>query len=208
MADLDTAQIAQVNTDLPEADSFLIADLFVQPHTTSNPMNVGYLAIALAGAECIAYYPSQSLHLPLPSEQKDSEELFEKINRQLLTEEGFYCLAACCFANCKNVTLQPVPVSRQMRRFAERHNQPVFEHHVLVIDPSRSAPHACPKSSPDTDAVRALHLCRGHFARYGEAFGTGKLFGKLEGQFWIPQHVRGHAEQGVVTKDYKILNPE
>ena len=51
----------------------------------------------------------------------------------------------------------------------------------------------------------ALSVCRGHFANYTEGKG---LFGKYHGQFWIPQHVRGSANQGVVTKDYAVNAPQ
>ena len=62
---------------------------------------------------------------------------------------------------------------------------------------------------------RALHLTRGHFAVYGgvdEATGQprGKLFGKQEGLFWRPAHVRGDASgaSGRIEKDYRVQRPE
>ena len=49
---------------------------------------------------------------------------------------------------------------------------------------------------------RALHICRGHFATYSP---DKPLFGKHAGTFWVPAHVRGNAERGVVAKDYRVL---
>lgn len=55
--------------------------------------------------------------------------------------------------------------------------------------------------SETTGLKRALHICRGHFAHYGD---DKPLFGKYTGTFWRPMHARGKVEQGVVVKDYKI----
>lgn len=115
-----------------------------------------------------------------------------------------YQLIAFSFCHCKNVELVSAPVSRQVRRNAQRRNQPVFEHHHIVIDPIRRVLNNSGGFSQHGDVLKAMHICRGHFARYGEQYGTGKLFGKHEGTFWVSQHVRGKLERGVVTKDYAL----
>ena len=46
-----------------------------------------------------------------------------------------------------------------------------------------------------------LHSCRGHFRTYTPEHG---LFGKVAGTFWIPPHMRGNADHGVVVKDYEV----
>jgi len=48
---------------------------------------------------------------------------------------------------------------------------------------------------------RALHICRGHFATYGD---DNPLFGKHVGTFWRPMHVRGDKAAGEVRKSYKV----
>lgn len=50
---------------------------------------------------------------------------------------------------------------------------------------------------------RALHICRGHFKTYQDQ----GLFGKHKGTFWVPMHLRGTAEEGIVRKEYKIVGP-
>jgi hypothetical protein len=47
----------------------------------------------------------------------------------------------------------------------------------------------------------ALHICRGHFKTFTD---EAPLFGKHTGQYWWPQHVRGHAGEGMVIKGYAV----
>jgi hypothetical protein len=51
---------------------------------------------------------------------------------------------------------------------------------------------------------RALNIVRGHFSTYSE---ERPLFGKVAGTFWIPCHVRGTVEEGVVASDYQVGAP-
>jgi hypothetical protein len=114
-------------------------------------------------------------------------------------------LKTFAYCNCKNVVIEEVKPSRQVRRWAERHKEPVHSHHKVRIEMMRKViVKDGPKGHSEMSVLQPMHLCRGHFARYGEAYGTGKLFGRIEGQFWIPQHVRGHLEAGVVTKEYEM----
>lgn len=112
---------------------------------------------------------------------------------------------ALAFCHCRNVTIKQVAASRQVRRRAERKGELVIEHHQILIDTLRKILINYGRyGDADSSLSKAMHLCRGHFARYGSEHGTGKLFGKHEGTFWIPQHVKGSVERGVITKDYKI----
>ena len=54
---------------------------------------------------------------------------------------------------------------------------------------------------------KALHICRGHFARYTED-GPGLFRKGIYGTFWIPQHLRGKADHGVVASNYKVNAPK
>jgi hypothetical protein len=51
---------------------------------------------------------------------------------------------------------------------------------------------------------KALHIVRGHFADFTEGRG---LFGRHHGLFWMPQHLKGTLDQGLVVKDYDVHNP-
>ena len=55
----------------------------------------------------------------------------------------------------------------------------------------------------DGHGGKALHKVRGHFRRYGSG-GRGKLFGRISGRFWVPAHVRGAADNGVIVTDYEL----
>jgi hypothetical protein len=116
-------------------------------------------------------------------------------------------LLTISFLHCKNVALQEVrppkkPLSNSQRRRGER-PRPPLSYHVLDIRPMRQVLRTEGQEAR-LGTRRALHICRGHFAHYKER----GLFGKYKGTFWIPQHVRGSAEQGVQVKDYRIVLPD
>jgi hypothetical protein len=117
---------------------------------------------------------------------------------------GAVAIATWSFANCKNTQRLEVPISRQVRRQAERRGDPIFKHYALEIGGLKRLLHTEGKISEHGDLKQALHICRGHFSCYGEQYGTKKLFGKHEGRFWIPQHVRGSLDKGLITKDYVV----
>jgi len=57
--------------------------------------------------------------------------------------------------------------------------------------------------------LTARHGVRGHMAHYGDCCPgrhdpKGRLFGKLEGRYWIPPHVRGNPEHGEVVQGYTL----
>lgn len=113
-------------------------------------------------------------------------------------------MTAMAFCHCRNIKIVKEPISRQVRRRAERTGTPIIEHHSLVIEPMKKILIRDGGYRGKSDFNRAMHICRGHFCQYGEKYGKGKLFGKIEGQVWIPQHVRGSLDNGVITKDYKV----
>lgn len=103
------------------------------------------------------------------------------------------------FCNCKNVEVGDVTIpgiKSTSRRDTER---PTYKYHVLNVRPMKKILNAT-QAETGSDFKRAMHICRGHFSRYGE---DKPLFGKYVGDFWIPDHVRGSAKLGTVDKDYK-----
>lgn len=57
--------------------------------------------------------------------------------------------------------------------------------------------------------LTARHGVRGHMAHYGDCCPgrhdpKGKLFGKLQGRYWIPPHVRGNPEHGEIVQGYTL----
>ena len=104
---------------------------------------------------------------------------------------------------CKNVSLKPHDNdAKQVRRAVKRHGgKPEdYKYYTLTVRP----PGAKLDAPAQDIGIIPRHVCRGHFAEYGEQFGKGLLFGKLSGRFYVPPHLRGDKKNGVVEKDYKI----
>ncbi len=112
-------------------------------------------------------------------------------------------LLALSFMHCKNVArveVQPPP--KLSRAHARRHGAPLVKYYTLQIDPMREVL----RREGDSERVglkKALHICRGHFAHYDDK----PLFGKYQGTFWRPSHVRGSGQHGIVVKDYAVKEP-
>lgn len=110
-------------------------------------------------------------------------------------------LVSCMFSHCKNVNLVERLPKRHEQREAKRRGEQILKYHEIVIDPNRSYATNATSESTDNKPSRSLHIARGHFAHYTE---DRKLFGKYAGTFWVPAHVRGRAENGVVASTYKV----
>lgn len=52
------------------------------------------------------------------------------------------------------------------------------------------------------ETVMALHICKGHFRVYTE---ERPLFGKIACRIWVPNHLRGDPEKGILIKDYEAV---
>lgn len=118
-------------------------------------------------------------------------------------DEGFEfvspLLMAVAFMNCANVEHYEVEPPRALSKKREqKHGKPLVRYRVIEISPKTRAQAT---DGIGTGEHRALHICRGHFARYTE---SAPLFGHFVGTVWKPAHVRGRASQGVVKKDYKV----
>lgn len=104
---------------------------------------------------------------------------------------------------CKNVSLAARDPDPKQAKIATKRHGPTphgYRYHVLVVRPAGSKP-----GTPGQEIGNMpRHVCRGHFAEYGPKYGKGKLFGRLEGRFYIPPHMKGNAKNGVVEKDYEV----
>lgn len=112
---------------------------------------------------------------------------------------------ALSFMHCKNVKVEvgpQIPAALQKARRA-RGKPPLIRYSTIRIEPFRDK-EAGMNGHEGGRGAKALHICRGHFARYGAAWGTKPLFGRIEGQFWMPAHVRGTSAAGVVKQDYEV----
>ena len=134
----------------------------------------------------------------------DSTEQQRDFARCVMTPYLFPFLFAFSLANCKNVTTSIVhPPEKLSRAHTRRHGIPLSRYYTLNIETMKKILRE--EGKVESHGLKhALSVCRGHFANYTEGKG---LFGKYHGQFWIPQHVRGSASQGVVTKGYAVNAP-
>ena len=88
-------------------------------------------------------------------------------------------------------------------RFHRREKVPRIRFYTLEINPMREVLRR-EGQAERVGLVRALHICRGHFATYTPEH---PLFGKYVGTFWRPDHVRGSREAGEVNKNYSVGSP-
>ncbi len=130
--------------------------------------------------------------LILPDTPKHTAATHEKFLNAL----GWPALMTLCFMHCKNVTVEKRSASRVLNKIAKVDKRP-NDFHVLRLEPLKRLIKA--EGGEACGARKALHIARGHFAKYDERL----LFGKYKGTFWIPAHVRGTADR-VVEKEYEV----
>lgn len=121
-------------------------------------------------------------------------------------------LVAFSFAHCKNVSMDEMEPPERVNKARKRRGHPgLVTYKVLTIDPNKATKGGTKRTFVEGSerGHTALHIVRGHFAWYGSGHPDGRerglLYGKHAGQFWIPAHVRGSSESGVLAKDYAVL---
>lgn len=119
--------------------------------------------------------------------------------------EIYPVLMAFSFGNCKNIEVVQVDPPPKLNKARERRgNRPLVSYKVINVLPFGRAYNPTKRTVVGDGAGVALHIRAGNFARYGEAYGRKKLFGKYEGMFWRPQAMVGSAERGVSVHDYEV----
>jgi hypothetical protein len=113
--------------------------------------------------------------------------------------------AAFNFLSCSNVEIaepiRPFPVRKRLRQTG------VTVQTIVIRPPGRRTAAAGSRDARRVDELDApLTHVRGGFKHYGARYDRGKLFGKLEGKFWVAAHARGKTGEGVV-RDY-VLHPD
>lgn len=104
------------------------------------------------------------------------------------------------FTHCKNVTSVSATAGIPSDKWHRRTKTPKVRYYVLAIDHLRQILKRDGQLETNGLGV-ALHICRGNFAHYTA---DNPLFGKYEGTFWRPAHVRGNEKRGRVLKDYSV----
>lgn len=115
------------------------------------------------------------------------------------------CLLATSLMHCKNVEMSDAEMTSREKQqavdFERRHKTPATRWKVLNIEPMRRVLSAV-GGIEKNGAEKALHICRGHFKDYRN---SGGLFGKHKDIYWWEQHMRGSEQNGIVIKDYNII---
>lgn len=132
---------------------------------------------------------------------QEAIEATTKEDRQDLFNEILYpAWMAISLMHCKNIELVDRKLSRQYKRKCKRKGIQPIVWKTLVVEPFKKQV-ISETGLNESGIKKALHICRGHFATYGE---DKPLFGKYAGTFWKPAHVRGSTQYGKVQKDYQI----
>lgn len=122
---------------------------------------------------------------------------------RIVVNSAHIMLLAFTFLNCSNVKLEDVTADLEPPpKIKRRLRIPDVKRYTLNINGHFSKPRR-ELGEPGEIDVMPFHLCRGHFATYTDA---APLFGKYTGRFWIPPHTKGKKENGVIEKDYAIVN--
>lgn len=106
--------------------------------------------------------------------------------------------------NCQNIYIDNPPRRKTERKRIEQHLGPEAVINTLYIKlPKQQNTVPLGEHLTNLGGNKKAGVVRAHFAHYGPEYGTGKLFGKYSGRFFIPQHTRGNKEVGEV-KGHKI----
>lgn len=135
-------------------------------------------------------------------------ELSTQLRNMLLpfAQVGYMTLS---FLHCKNVALEEHKPeyhhvrNKSAKRRGETGYQPaIFKTlNIYPMSPASGQKTDVGSNQSASSTHKRMHIARGHFRNYLEGAG---LFGKYHGLYWVPSHVRGSKESGVVSKDYKI----
>lgn len=141
---------------------------------------------------------------------KTAKTLEEKIGEGVdhwLLAATMPALFTLSLLHCKNMATETVtPAPKLSKKWQRRHGRPLTRYQVLKLElPGKTRPPS--GSSRGLGFTTAVHMVGGHFSHYGDCCPGvheehGKLFGRLEGIYWTPLHIRGNPAEGTVKTDY------
>lgn len=120
-----------------------------------------------------------------------------------LSELASIVLFTFAFMSIKNVVRREhtAPPKLQARR-VKKGKRPLVKYHTLEIEVPGKRYADGKQSGSAPGRSTPLHLVRGHIADYRNGRG---LFGKHRGIFYVPAHMRGDADHGVIEKRYRTV---
>lgn len=135
-----------------------------------------------------------------PDEPGDAPEILIGILRT--------CMDTIKTLTYSNIELVDQPPNPRLSAISEREfGRPLTTYKVLKVNTGHKEYQGRDRDTGLQDFdPRRMHVVRGHHAEYGTN-GRKLLFGKYERKIWIPAHVRGNEELGIVVKDYEVVAP-
>lgn len=198
----DSSIHPQTHSNFPEDTRWILAiDAYAQNRATDSTGVdiydwVYFVALNKDGQSTVwTQIPNHTMYPDMPG---DPPEILERADHFYVG--AAIALTAICFAHCKGAEVKEHQPSRQVRRAAERKDEPVYTYKTIDIGPANRVLSGEGNISQN-GLAKALHICRGHFAHYTP---EKPLFGKYVGTVYKPMHLRGKAENGVVEKDYRV----
>lgn len=120
-------------------------------------------------------------------------------------------LQTIAFMHCKNVVVEhghrDAPLAKKYRK--RTGHDPLAWKTVRLELPRKDGGSG---GRTGTGITPDLHIVSGHFAHYGDCCPTthepkGKLFGRLEGVYWVPQHLAGDPARPAIADRVVALRP-
>jgi hypothetical protein len=195
----DSEQRKQVLANFPDDGWTCVIDVLVEEQKGVVFGPLGCCVLVMGGAGEAMHLSRAGLHFKqapdcLMSSFEDVHFIEAVMNPVMLT---------ISFMHCRNVVMRrnEPAAGRKKRSLASYGVEPV-RYHTLEIQAMRDVLRR-EGGMMTVGLPRALHICRGHFKTYQDQ----GLFGKHRGTFWVPMHLRGTAEEGIVKKEYRVLGP-
>lgn len=139
---------------------------------------------------------------PVSRAELQKTELGAKLNamKQLAGQRANLVWFGLSLLACKNIVTEKQEIDKPLQKARLRRNKrPLRDFYVLKVAlPGRSQTSATRSKG---DGLQRLHQVRGHLSDYRNGNG---LFGKYKGVFWVPAHVRGKQENGIIAKTYEL----
>jgi hypothetical protein len=146
---------------------------------------------------------TSGMHIEAIGMKGDPEDI-HKASGIIMGEAIFPTFLALTFIHCRNIqTVQPQREGKFQKIWFQKTGKPLVRYHEIQLTPIRKIIEG-EGNLAGVGMKKALHTVRGHFVHYGEKYGTGKLFGKYDGRYFVPQHARGDLKSGEIKQSYNV----
>lgn len=202
----DTFVVEKTDAEIVDAVECLHLRSFVDRNgVVMGPMNHFYVWVRADGS-VIDYVTQIEVAPGHPGPFKDETAGFEN-----LIHPAMMAIDMMHARNARIVDVQPPP--KLAKANLKRTGVPTVSWKTIVILPFSERKLLTEDAQTQTGTgSRPWQIVPGHYAHYGVVgpggWLRGKLFGRVSGRFWIPEHEAGNEAAGIVVKDYKMADPE